>query len=93
MVCINLKLSLHNIFTKLINLDYTPLELKKNIKFDFNNNYYYPVIYFNDFWNFDTEYMPFSDKNKTFNFTFTFSTMSLLQWECILWTKVSSNIR
>jgi hypothetical protein len=58
-----------------------PSPLDKQIKFDLVDNYYYPVIFFNNYWNLNSEYMPINETVTTVNLTVTFSPLSLFKWQ------------
>ncbi|RUS71909.1 hypothetical protein EGW08_020322 [Elysia chlorotica] len=58
-----------------------PQPLDEYIEFLPGQNKYYPVIYLNDYWNLNADYMPINDTTKILNFTLTYSPMSLFKWQ------------
>ncbi|KAH9488723.1 Cleft lip and palate transmembrane protein 1 like protein [Bulinus truncatus] len=58
-----------------------PSPLDEYIEFLPDADKYYPVIYLNDYWNLNVDYMPINDTTKSLNLTLTFSPMSLFKWQ------------
>ncbi|ESO91931.1 hypothetical protein LOTGIDRAFT_233250 [Lottia gigantea] len=58
-----------------------PPPLDEYIDFVPGLNHYYPVIYFNDYWNLQRDYTPINDTLKVLNFTLTYSPISLFKWQ------------
>ncbi|GFO07340.1 cleft lip and palate transmembrane protein 1-like [Plakobranchus ocellatus] len=58
-----------------------PQPLDEYIEFLPGTNKYYPVIYLNDYWNLNADYMPVNDTTKVLNLTLTYSPMSLFKWQ------------
>ncbi|WAR19171.1 CLPT1-like protein [Mya arenaria] len=44
-------------------------------------NKYWPVLYFNNYWNLNSEYMPINETVKELNLTLTYSPISLFRWQ------------
>ncbi|KAJ8311058.1 hypothetical protein KUTeg_011392 [Tegillarca granosa] len=58
-----------------------PAPLDEYVEFLPGTNKYYPVVYFNDYWNLNSEYQPINETTKTLNLTLIFSPISLLKWQ------------
>uniref|UniRef100_A0AC34PV32 Cleft lip and palate associated transmembrane protein n=1 Tax=Panagrolaimus sp. JU765 TaxID=591449 RepID=A0AC34PV32_9BILA len=58
-----------------------PQPLDKYIKFDPIDNVYYPVIFYNNYWNLNTEYHEINETVTSLNFTVTFAPLSLFKWQ------------
>ncbi|XP_059156203.1 putative lipid scramblase CLPTM1 [Physella acuta] len=58
-----------------------PPPLDEYIEFIPSSNKYYPVIYLNDYWNLNADYMPINDTTKNLNLSLTYSPMSLFKWQ------------
>ncbi|XP_063426507.1 putative lipid scramblase CLPTM1 [Mytilus trossulus] len=58
-----------------------PAPLDEYVEFVPGGEFYYPVIYFNDYWNLNTEYQPLNDTVKKLNLTLSYSPISLLRWQ------------
>eukprot|EP00914_Ancora_sagittata_P012788 GHVO01024662.1.p1 GENE.GHVO01024662.1~~GHVO01024662.1.p1 ORF type:complete len:301 (+),score=41.14 GHVO01024662.1:65-904(+) len=58
-----------------------PAPLDEFISFVDDTDFYYPVVYFNDYWNLNQDYMPINDTIKSVNFSLTYSPMSLFKWQ------------
>uniref|UniRef100_A0A7E4VGE1 Cleft lip and palate associated transmembrane protein 1 n=1 Tax=Panagrellus redivivus TaxID=6233 RepID=A0A7E4VGE1_PANRE len=58
-----------------------PPPLDKQIRFDPVDNVYYPVVYFNNYWNLYSEYQPINDTVQSLNLTLTFSPISMFKWQ------------
>ncbi|KAK0046519.1 cleft lip and palate transmembrane protein 1 isoform X2 [Biomphalaria pfeifferi] len=58
-----------------------PSPLDEYIEFLPGSNKYYPVIYLNEYWNLNADYMPINDTTKLLNLTLTYSPMSLFKWQ------------
>ncbi|XP_074663188.1 putative lipid scramblase CLPTM1 [Tubulanus polymorphus] len=58
-----------------------PQPLDEFIDFDETQMNYYPILYFNDYWNMNSEYMPVNHTVKQLNMTLTYSPMSLFRWQ------------
>ncbi|BFZ07705.1 hypothetical protein BsWGS_10743 [Bradybaena similaris] len=58
-----------------------PQPLDEYIEFIPASNKYYPVIYFNDYWNLNQDHTPINDTTKFLNLTLTYSPMSLFKWQ------------
>ncbi|CAH1792887.1 unnamed protein product [Owenia fusiformis] len=44
-------------------------------------NKYYPVVYFNEYWNLNFDYMPINETTPVLNLTLTFTPISLFKWQ------------
>ncbi|KAL4237426.1 Cleft lip and palate transmembrane protein 1 like protein [Mactra antiquata] len=58
-----------------------PAPLDDYVEFVPGANKYLPVIYFNDYWNLNSDYQPINDTVKVLNLTLTFSPISLFRWQ------------
>ncbi|KAH3847763.1 putative lipid scramblase CLPTM1 [Dreissena polymorpha] len=58
-----------------------PAPLDEYVDFVPGENKYYPVLYFNDYWNLNSDYMPINDTIKELNLTLTYSPISLFRWQ------------
>uniref|UniRef100_A0A914VCG2 Cleft lip and palate associated transmembrane protein n=1 Tax=Plectus sambesii TaxID=2011161 RepID=A0A914VCG2_9BILA len=58
-----------------------PSPLDEAVHFDPVTNDYYPIFFFNDYWNLGSEYMPLNDTVTELNLTLTYSPMSLFKWQ------------
>ncbi|XP_041352387.1 cleft lip and palate transmembrane protein 1 homolog [Gigantopelta aegis] len=58
-----------------------PQPLDEYIEFLPGLNKYYPVIFFNEYWNLNTEFTPVNDTTKVLNLTLTYSPISLFRWQ------------
>ncbi|KAK6181369.1 hypothetical protein SNE40_009235 [Patella caerulea] len=58
-----------------------PPPLDEFIDFVPDSNEYYPVVYFNDYWNLQRDYLPVNETTKVLNFTLTYSPISLFKWQ------------
>ncbi|KAK3593434.1 hypothetical protein CHS0354_020196 [Potamilus streckersoni] len=61
--------------------DHVPQPLDEYVEFVPGTDKYKPVLYFNDYWNLNNEYLPINDTTKQLNLTLTFSPISLLRWQ------------
>uniref|UniRef100_A0A914D4B1 Cleft lip and palate associated transmembrane protein n=1 Tax=Acrobeloides nanus TaxID=290746 RepID=A0A914D4B1_9BILA len=76
-----------NLTVNLVN-DYTvwtrgslPSPLDEAVKFDPISNTYYPILFFNNYWNLGSEYTPINETVPTINLTITYSPLSLFKWQ------------
>ncbi|XP_069117157.1 putative lipid scramblase CLPTM1 [Argopecten irradians] len=58
-----------------------PAPLNDFVEFVPGTNKYFPVLYFNQYWNLNTDYQPINDTVKVLNLTLTYSPISLLRWQ------------
>ncbi|KAL5008258.1 hypothetical protein ScPMuIL_013839 [Solemya velum] len=58
-----------------------PAPLDEFVEFVPGLEKYYPVIYFNDYWNLNSEFTPINSTTKKLNFTLTYSPISLFRWQ------------
>ncbi|XP_064624010.1 putative lipid scramblase CLPTM1 [Lineus longissimus] len=58
-----------------------PQPLDEHIDFEPGTQQYKPVIYFNDYWNMNSDYMPINETVHELNFTLTFTPISLFKWQ------------
>lgn len=42
---------------------------------------YYPVVFFNDYWNLHSDYQPVNETTPFLNFTVTYQPISLIRWQ------------
>ncbi|XP_055334476.1 putative lipid scramblase CLPTM1 [Paramacrobiotus metropolitanus] len=71
-----------------------PSPLSDYLEFDAEGNYF-PILYFNDYWNLNKDYMPLNETTKTVNLTLTYYPLSLWKWQLYVsqsmsnkWTKM-----
>ncbi|KAH7732254.1 cleft lip and palate transmembrane protein 1 [Aphelenchoides avenae] len=76
-----------NLTINLVN-DYTawtkgqlPSPLDEAVRFDLASNKYYPILFFNNYWNLGTEYQPINETVETLNLTITYQPLSLFKWQ------------
>ncbi|KAI6176510.1 Cleft lip and palate transmembrane protein 1 [Aphelenchoides bicaudatus] len=76
-----------NLTVNLVN-DYTawtkgqiPSPLDQYVKFHPETNKYYPVLFFNNYWNLGSEYFPINETVKELNLTITYAPLSLFKWQ------------
>jgi len=58
-----------------------PSPLDEYVDFLPGNSFYYPVLYFNDYWNLNSEYMPINSTTPVLNLTLTYQPLSLFKWQ------------
>lgn len=58
-----------------------PAPLDEYVEFVPGANKYYPVLYFNDYWNLNSEYQPINDTVRMLNLTLTYAPISLFRWQ------------
>lgn len=58
-----------------------PSPLDEAVRFDLASNKYYPILFFNNYWNLGTEYQPINETVKTLNLTITYQPLSLFKWQ------------
>ncbi|KAL3081305.1 hypothetical protein niasHT_039782 [Heterodera trifolii] len=58
-----------------------PAPFDEAVKFDPTSNRYYPIVFFNSYWNLATEYQPVNDTVPALNLTVTFAPLSLFKWQ------------
>nr|CAD2136525.1 unnamed protein product [Meloidogyne enterolobii] len=58
-----------------------PSPLDEAVKFDRKTNRYYPIIFFNTYWNLGNEYQPLNETVEELNLTITFAPLSLFKWQ------------
>lgn len=56
-----------------------PAPLDQYIKFI--DNYYFPVVYVNDYWNYISDYMPINNTTPELEYSITFSPISMFKWQ------------
>ncbi|KAL5107409.1 hypothetical protein TcWFU_001916 [Taenia crassiceps] len=61
-----------------------PPPINEYIKWYEPTNQYYPVVYINDFWNLNEEYMPVNETTPELTFRLTVAPMSLFKWQLYL---------
>jgi len=66
-----------------------PAPLDQYIIFDRLENFYYPVLYPNDYWNYISEYMPINSTTPKLEFHITYSLISMFKWQMY----ISQNMR
>lgn len=60
---------------------HVPPPLDEYVIFQHGTNNYYPVIFFNDYWNLNSDYMPINETTRILNLTLTYSPISLFRWQ------------
>jgi len=58
-----------------------PAPLDKFIIFDEFKNFYQPVVYFNDYWNYLSDYMPINETTPKLEYSITYSPISMFKWQ------------
>uniref|UniRef100_A0A8B9HEM0 CLPTM1 regulator of GABA type A receptor forward trafficking n=1 Tax=Astyanax mexicanus TaxID=7994 RepID=A0A8B9HEM0_ASTMX len=58
-----------------------PPPLDQHVKFDAVSGDYYPIVYFNDYWNLQKDYYPINDTLKKLPLRLTFCPLSLWRWQ------------
>ena len=58
-----------------------PSPLDQYIKFHGDGKHYYPVIYFNDYWNYLSDYMPINETTPKLEFSIIYSPISMFKWQ------------
>ncbi|XP_067943747.1 putative lipid scramblase CLPTM1 [Watersipora subatra] len=58
-----------------------PAPLDQYIEFVPGQDKYYPPLYFNDYWNLQSDYMPINDTTPVLNFTLTIYPLSMMKWQ------------
>jgi len=58
-----------------------PAPIDQYIIFDKVDNFYYPVVYFNEYWNYLSEYMPINETTPDLEYQITFSPISMFKWQ------------
>lgn len=58
-----------------------PQPLDQYIMFDKLENFYYPVVYVNDYWNYVSDYMPINETTPELEFEIIFSPISMFKWQ------------
>jgi hypothetical protein len=58
-----------------------PSPLDEFIDFVPDGMAYYPIVYFNDYWNLNQDYMPINSTTKVLNLTLTFGPLSMFRWQ------------
>ncbi|XP_060084334.1 putative lipid scramblase CLPTM1 [Ylistrum balloti] len=58
-----------------------PAPLNDFVEFVPGTNKYFPVLYFNQYWNLNTDYQPINSSVKVLNLTLTYTPISLLRWQ------------
>lgn len=58
-----------------------PAPLDKYIIFHESKPHYHPVIYFNDYWNYLSDYMPVNETTPKLEYYITFSPISMFKWQ------------
>ncbi|XP_060574557.1 putative lipid scramblase CLPTM1 [Ruditapes philippinarum] len=58
-----------------------PAPLDEYVEFVPGHAKYRPVLYFNDYWNLNSEYQPINDTIQMLNFTLTYTPISLWRWQ------------
>uniref|UniRef100_A0A1I8A149 Cleft lip and palate transmembrane protein 1 homolog n=1 Tax=Steinernema glaseri TaxID=37863 RepID=A0A1I8A149_9BILA len=58
-----------------------PSPLDESVKFDQTALNYKPILFFNNYWNLGSEYIPINDTVKEVNLTLTYAPLSLFKWQ------------
>jgi len=58
-----------------------PSPLDQHIIFDRLENFYYPVLYLNDYWNYATDYMPVNSTTPQLEYSLIYSPISMFKWQ------------
>ncbi|OQV13471.1 Cleft lip and palate transmembrane protein 1-like protein [Hypsibius exemplaris] len=57
-----------------------PSPLSEYLEFNAAGDYF-PILYFNDYWNLNKDYMPINETTKTLNLTLSYYPLSLFRWQ------------
>lgn len=55
--------------------------LQTDVKFDAVSGDYYPILYFNDYWNLQKDYYPINETVEQLPFRLSFCPLSLWRWQ------------
>jgi hypothetical protein len=58
-----------------------PSPLDQSVKFDTVGGFYFPIFFFNTYWNLGADYMPINDTVKEVNLTVTYQPLSLFKYQ------------
>ncbi|XP_057307208.1 putative lipid scramblase CLPTM1 [Hydractinia symbiolongicarpus] len=58
-----------------------PSPIDQYIMFDKLENFYRPVVYFNDYWNYVSDYMPVNDTTPKLEYNIVYSPISMFKWQ------------
>lgn len=58
-----------------------PSPLDEYVEFLEDGLSYYPVLYFNDYWNLNQDYMPLNSSTKVLNLTLVYAPLSMFRWQ------------
>ncbi|EGT53012.1 hypothetical protein CAEBREN_03570 [Caenorhabditis brenneri] len=58
-----------------------PPPLDKDLKFSPNGEFYHPILFFNNYWNLGSEYMPINDTVKELKLSVTFYPLSMFRYQ------------
>ena len=68
--------------------DYTPWQksaipppLDEYVHFSKDGSHYWPILYYNDYWNLNTDYMPINETTPELALTVSYAPMSLFKWQ------------
>lgn len=58
-----------------------PSPLDQHIIFDRLENFYYPVLYANDYWNYAADYMPINSTTPQLEYSLVYTPISMFKWQ------------
>jgi len=58
-----------------------PPPLDEYIQFLSSSNHYYPILYFNEYWNLNKDFMPINETTPILNLSLTYQPLSLFKWQ------------
>lgn len=58
-----------------------PPPLDEHVQFDEATGDYYPIVFFNDYWNLMSDYQPINETTQMLNLSVTFAPTSLFKWQ------------
>lgn len=58
-----------------------PVPLDEYVEFEESSRRYYPIVYFNDYWNLLWDYQPINETVKTVHLSLTYQPLSMFKWQ------------
>ena len=58
-----------------------PPPLDEYVEFDLSTSTYYPIFFFNEYWNLGADYIPLNETVTHVNLSITYTPMSLFKWQ------------
>jgi hypothetical protein len=69
------------LFIKNLRSGTLPPPISDYVEFDRTGAYYYPIFYFNEYWNLNQDYFPLNSTVAAVNLSITYQPMSLFKWQ------------